>query len=100
MTRDELVEVGSQALPRYGAKVHPLDIAADVIDAVEPLICADERNAAWQEGYLAGQADTLADLRAKVEELRARPIASFDGYTGRDALDQVLVLLDGKESSS
>jgi hypothetical protein len=55
---------------------------------------------------LSGRADfaqvrsqTLADLRAKVETLRARPIATFDGYTGLVALDQVLALLDGSNDA-
>ena len=40
--RDELIEAGARALPRYGAwkEMAPLDIAAVVIDAVEPILRA------------------------------------------------------------
>jgi hypothetical protein len=39
--------------------------------------------------------DYRADLRAQVEALRDRQPASFAGYTGRDALNDVLDLIDG-----
>jgi hypothetical protein len=59
---------------------------------------ADERERA--EAEVAATAkwcreDERLTLSAQVEELRGRPIAMFDGYLGRDALDQVLNLIDG-----
>jgi hypothetical protein len=50
-------------------------------------VCAEQREQAVMS--------YKADLRAKVEALRDRPIATFDGYTGLVALDQVLALIDG-----
>lgn len=45
-------------------------------------------------GAMSGEAKYREWMRAQVEALRARPIATFDGYTGLVALDQVLALLD------
>jgi len=49
----------------------------------------------WELGEISGIAKASNDIRAQVKALRDRPIASFDGLTGRAAFDQVLALLDG-----
>ena len=92
--RDELIDAGARALDaKWGDVSIPLvrDEAATVIDAVEPIIRADERSysrtaaAAWRE---------LADLRDKVEALPQYP-----GTTGTNAVwrSDVLALLGGDD---
>jgi hypothetical protein len=99
--RDRLVDAGAQALvddryPRYPEAVPPSsfhrNIAAVVVDAVEPLIRADER--ARLLDHLDIRREALADLRAQVEALiTPQGVGSWNS-----ALEAVLALLDGDGS--
>jgi hypothetical protein len=101
--RDKLVEAGVKALMEGGLDLY--DAALDqfphnvslVIDAVEPLIRADEQErhgnncrGMWEEW--------LGDLRAKVEALAekasVRELSDPNAYARRVAYDAVLALLE------
>ena len=103
MTRDELIEAGAQAVKDryYGTVADALTAGlirqevATTVDAVEPLIRADEgkRNAiaeverAWAE---------RADLRANVEALAVFVTTNnLLGTTRYVRLGDVLALIDG-----
>jgi hypothetical protein len=104
MVHDELVEAGASAMPKTLSRRARETWTVIVLDAVEPLIRADEgkRNAiaeverAWAE---------RADLRAKVEALRMDAVAA-SGHAEGDAeiyaaiggvamADDVLALIGG-----
>ena len=70
MNRDEMVEAGVRAARKSGGFVDGMDA---ILDAVEPLIRADER----------------ALIRAKVESL------VVEAGDGPGAIQQVLDLIDG-----
>jgi len=93
MDRDDLIEAGAQA---WAIKT-PSEVLADIIDAVEPLIRADER-VKWQERYdhilsaavaKTARQEAYADLHSKVEALT-------DTRFGNDWIRRadVLALLD------
>jgi hypothetical protein len=91
VTRDELIDVGVRALAEYqGDEVSEIDVVA-VLDAVEPLIRADEKER-MREHYVALLKTItdagLAGLRAKVEALAG----VHEVWLYRD---DVLALLDG-----
>ena len=74
MTREELIQVGVDALPlRVWRELMMEDVVEYVLDAVEPLIRADERKAASAPAimsYMDGAVDEYRDdLRAKVEAM-------------------------------
>jgi hypothetical protein len=113
-TRDELIDAGAKAICEQYEPVANSDerLRRDVgivLDAVEPLIRADERRhmSALVDRYsnrLDAADQTLIDLRAKVEALLEqtprRRMAALTYSTGRvdgrrKALDDVLALLDG-----
>jgi hypothetical protein len=48
-----------------------------------------------QEIFAAGELAAQAKLYRKVELLRHQALSTFDGYTGQDALNDVLALLRG-----
>ena len=77
MTRDELIEVGAKSIlssdPPPGELEGCRSLAEDILDAVEPLIRADERlkeraNIHSKSNHLV-RSLMLADLRAKAEAL-------------------------------
>ena len=101
--RDELIDAGARALDaKWGDVSIPLvrDEAATVIDAVEPIIRADERWERLERIIEAGRVaeatrrETRTDLRDKVEALNGILTAKFDG--GQDVLlwrSEVIALL-------
>ena len=109
MVHDELVEAGASAMPKTLSRRARETWAAIVLDAVEPLIRADEREAFGitlsgmeEKAYAQGGHNRLADLRAKVEALRDNakewqeksPVQSpWTAYVG--AYNHVLDLIDG-----
>jgi hypothetical protein len=101
-SRDELIEAGTQAVCAWDPDYDPADedtraAVGVVIDAVAPMIRTDERvgmGPLWRGGVAEVQAATLADLRAKVEALRAK--AEVVGLSERAfAYEVVLKLIDG-----
>jgi hypothetical protein len=100
-TRDELVGAGSQALFRDGldawAAMGVGAMAGRVVDAVEPLIRADERKSVKAEyvPVLMEHLRILADLRAQVEALPGAHLSGdARGVVYRAA---VLALIGGSE---
>lgn len=92
MTREELIEA---VIPALGLSYvrHPgyaQGRARRVIDAVEPLIRADEREFLAPEVPMARD-DLRNELRAKVEALPGSPNSALDWVLRVD----VLALLDG-----
>lgn len=73
---EELFKAAEHAVIEEALIADHAPLVGAVLEAVEPLIRADER----------------VNLRAQVQALRDRPISSFDGYTGQQALDEVLAL--------
>jgi len=108
MDRNELIEVGAGMLRTMPADLPPMDrttharfIAASVINAVEPLIRADERERLQHVDFYAASVArrvVLADLRDKVEALGMYSTFGPDGsLDGSDVVlrSDVLDLIDG-----
>jgi len=94
VTRGELIEVGKRA---FAAAPPGRDLIAAVVDAVEPLIRADERSYTRTAAGVRVEAEAkMADLRAKVEALPGND--PFQSPVRRDAYEyaiaDVLALFD------
>jgi hypothetical protein len=101
VNREELIEAGAQAMHDtfHRGAVTNREYAAALLDAVEPLIRADERERTNTVGGHRqirdeGRADMCADLRARVEALRW-PDLTKAHVAWNEALDAVLTLIDG-----
>jgi hypothetical protein len=99
VNRDELIEVASQAVAEDANTGHVRTLGQEVeviLDMVEPLIRADEREAVKAEyvPVLMEHLRILADLRAKVEALPGLALAG-PGLTPYIHRYDVLALLDG-----
>jgi hypothetical protein len=105
MTADDVrtraVEAGARAFPPGWPAWDEEDIAAAVVDAVEPIIRADERVATldrWLESphmdraLEVREAEVRERLRAQVEVLHNQAVQSSYRY----AIEDVLALLDGE----
>jgi len=91
MNRDELIEAGVRVI----VKKRPLTTAEAmdaILDAVEPLIRADERERFDLAVGAVALNEELADLRAKVEALTTEYDSAVDDYISRA---DVLALFDG-----
>jgi hypothetical protein len=125
MPKDDLIEAGAMSLRTMPDDLPPMDrttharfISASVINAVEPLIRADERTLIGANRGLdmpqiearikangerirdATQAAVLADLRARVEALPGNdPFQSPERRAAYEyAIENVLDLIDGEET--
>jgi hypothetical protein len=109
VTRDDLIEAGAQAITRtFGSPGGSRHAAEVVLDAVEPLIRADEQkqyDLAMFSQYRRDRDAEMADLRAKVEALRDTAIEMRDlnpdvyliWQQDADVLNDVLALIDGDD---
>jgi hypothetical protein len=103
MDRDDLIDAGTQAIcemyvPTATADEEVRWEVGVVVDAVEPVIRADERERNTPLDITAYRAALLAGLRAKVEALPERGISMTWDHPEGCALvwrDEVLALLDG-----
>jgi len=113
MTWDELVEVGARALYGEGEEGPSLEaeqrregcrtLAEEVLEAVSPLIRADEREQyqgrrdgmmrALSTELLHVRTKTLTDLRAKARALYDAPPESI--HDDADLVEALLALIDG-----
>ena len=96
--REQAIEAGARAIDiawRNGL-IQSDSYAAAVLDAVEPIIRADEATDAWAKAGEAAISQCKRDLRAQVE---AKRDAYPDNETWRPyhaAMNAVLTLLDGE----
>jgi len=108
MTRDELVEAGSEAIKpvllahaQVLTRPSPVHLAQVTIDAVEPMIIAAEQEDADRrvDRMILRNAERWARLRTEVQRLHEEPYPHIF-YGGEPtgwqvALNKVLILMDG-----
>jgi hypothetical protein len=97
-TRDEMVEAGCDALPLVvWRELSMEDVVGYVLDAVEPLIRANEYGKCAarlddMDYFMTNtRARTLTELRAKVKALQSH----YTPFSSHDAFADVLALFDG-----
>jgi hypothetical protein len=95
VTRDDLIQAATVAMAEVTNPKSFRALAEQAVDAVEPLIRADEREPILAHARDA-VAEVLADLRVKVEALPGMNLSPMNGRTVRLVdLDDVLSLIDG-----
>ena len=84
---DELIEAARNAAD---SDLYSPSLLLRILDAVEPIIRADEATDAWAKAGAAARTQYKRDLRAQVEALHGQAVQS--AY--RAAIEDVLDLLD------